>query len=263
MKVVERGERGDVATSPHPPLSQQPRLSNGFQGPPALGGSQGQSPGLPYLIPTPSGTCMRPGFALVRLTLTEFRNYAALTWRPAGAMAVLYGPNGSGKTNLLEAMSLLVPAAACAARGWPIWRAGAGRLGGGRAVRDAAGRVGYRHRHAAGRAGGPAGVPARRRRAAQPGRNRRAGRRGVADAADGPAVPGGRFRPPPFPGPPGVCAGAGPCARGRGARYRHGAAQPPAGRGPRGRRPGWPGWRTRWRAMPWPRRRRGRRWSGG
>ena len=52
---------------------------------------------------------MRAGVALVRLTLTGFRNYAALTWRPEGRVAVLYGPNGSGKTNLLEAVSLLVP----------------------------------------------------------------------------------------------------------------------------------------------------------
>ena len=52
---------------------------------------------------------MRPGVALIRLALTGFRNYAALTWRPEGRVSVLYGPNGSGKTNLLEAISLLVP----------------------------------------------------------------------------------------------------------------------------------------------------------
>lgn len=46
---------------------------------------------------------------LDRLTLTDFRGYAALTWRPAAQVSVLYGPNGSGKTNLLEAVSLLVP----------------------------------------------------------------------------------------------------------------------------------------------------------
>ncbi len=46
---------------------------------------------------------------LNRLTLTDFRNYTALTWRPAARIAVLHGQNGSGKTNLLEALSLLVP----------------------------------------------------------------------------------------------------------------------------------------------------------
>jgi DNA replication and repair protein RecF len=46
---------------------------------------------------------------LTRLTLTDFRSYAALTWRPAARIGVFYGPNGSGKTNLLEALSLLVP----------------------------------------------------------------------------------------------------------------------------------------------------------
>ena len=46
---------------------------------------------------------------LMRLSLTDFRNYAALTWRPAARISVLYGPNGNGKTNLLEAVSLLAP----------------------------------------------------------------------------------------------------------------------------------------------------------
>jgi DNA replication and repair protein RecF len=46
---------------------------------------------------------------LLRLTLTDFRNYEALSWRPSAPISVLYGPNGSGKTNLLEAVSLLSP----------------------------------------------------------------------------------------------------------------------------------------------------------
>jgi len=50
-----------------------------------------------------------PALRLSRLSLSQFRSYAALTWRPQAAIAVLHGPNGSGKTNLLEAISLLVP----------------------------------------------------------------------------------------------------------------------------------------------------------
>jgi DNA replication and repair protein RecF len=46
---------------------------------------------------------------LTRLGLTGFRSYAALTWRPGARVAAIFGPNGSGKTNLLEAVSLLVP----------------------------------------------------------------------------------------------------------------------------------------------------------
>jgi DNA replication and repair protein RecF len=46
---------------------------------------------------------------LLRLTLSSFRNYPALSWRPAGKLVAVFGANGSGKTNLLEAISLLVP----------------------------------------------------------------------------------------------------------------------------------------------------------
>ena len=46
---------------------------------------------------------------LLRLALTRFRNYPELTWAPGGRIVVLHGPNGSGKTNLLEAVSLLSP----------------------------------------------------------------------------------------------------------------------------------------------------------
>lgn len=48
-------------------------------------------------------------FHLSRLDLTDFRSYAAFQWRPAARISVVAGPNGSGKTNLLEAISLLGP----------------------------------------------------------------------------------------------------------------------------------------------------------
>ena len=46
---------------------------------------------------------------ITRLTLTDFRNHAALRMEPALSLICLYGPNGAGKTNILEAVSLLVP----------------------------------------------------------------------------------------------------------------------------------------------------------
>ena len=49
------------------------------------------------------------GPRLVRLSLTDFRNYRSLAWTFSERITVVTGPNGSGKTNLLEAISLLVP----------------------------------------------------------------------------------------------------------------------------------------------------------
>ena len=46
---------------------------------------------------------------LSQLTLTNFRNHADLRLELSGAPVVLTGMNGSGKTNLLEAISLMVP----------------------------------------------------------------------------------------------------------------------------------------------------------
>ena len=46
---------------------------------------------------------------LGRLVLTDFRNHAALTLAPGPGFVVLTGENGAGKTNILEAVSLLAP----------------------------------------------------------------------------------------------------------------------------------------------------------
>ncbi|MCW3797675.1 DNA replication/repair protein RecF [Sphingomonas sp. BN140010] len=46
---------------------------------------------------------------LTRLTLTDFRNYAELTLAPGLGFVCLHGENGAGKTNILEAVSLLAP----------------------------------------------------------------------------------------------------------------------------------------------------------
>ncbi|GKS02716.1 DNA replication/repair protein RecF [Sphingomonas aquatilis] len=46
---------------------------------------------------------------LSRLILTDFRNHAELVLAPAPGFVVLTGENGAGKTNVLEAVSLLSP----------------------------------------------------------------------------------------------------------------------------------------------------------
>ncbi|MEO6339191.1 MAG: DNA replication/repair protein RecF [Caulobacteraceae bacterium] len=47
--------------------------------------------------------------ALDSLSLTDFRSYARADLRPEGRSVYLFGANGAGKTNLLEAASLLAP----------------------------------------------------------------------------------------------------------------------------------------------------------
>jgi DNA replication and repair protein RecF len=44
-----------------------------------------------------------------RLALTDFRSYASALVEPGAGFVLLFGENGAGKTNLLEAVSLLTP----------------------------------------------------------------------------------------------------------------------------------------------------------
>ena len=44
-----------------------------------------------------------------RLILTDFRSYASATVEPATGFVLLFGENGAGKTNLLEAVSMVTP----------------------------------------------------------------------------------------------------------------------------------------------------------
>jgi DNA replication and repair protein RecF len=44
-----------------------------------------------------------------RLTLTDFRSYASATMEAESGFVLLFGENGAGKTNLLEAVSVLAP----------------------------------------------------------------------------------------------------------------------------------------------------------
>ena len=47
--------------------------------------------------------------SLSRLTLTDFRSYETATIEPGPGFVLLFGENGTGKTNLLEAVSMLTP----------------------------------------------------------------------------------------------------------------------------------------------------------
>ena len=44
-----------------------------------------------------------------KLTVSNFRNYSKASLEPSKQMVVLLGNNGAGKTNLLEAISMLSP----------------------------------------------------------------------------------------------------------------------------------------------------------
>jgi DNA replication and repair protein RecF len=47
--------------------------------------------------------------AVSRLSLTDFRSYTAAALEPSPRFVLLFGENGAGKTNLLEAVSMLAP----------------------------------------------------------------------------------------------------------------------------------------------------------
>ena len=55
------------------------------------------------------GSGSAPRLALSRVTLSNFRCYQTLRLDPGAGLVVLTGANGAGKTNLLEALSLLSP----------------------------------------------------------------------------------------------------------------------------------------------------------
>jgi DNA replication and repair protein RecF len=58
-------------------------------------------------VPNPAGEAER--LAISRVTLRNFRCYDTLRLHPGAGLVILTGANGAGKTNLLEALSLLSP----------------------------------------------------------------------------------------------------------------------------------------------------------
>ena len=67
-----------------------------------------------------------------RLTLTDFRSYASAAIEPGSGFVLLFGENGAGKTNLLEAVSMLTPGRGL--RGAPLSEMARHAGGGGWAV---------------------------------------------------------------------------------------------------------------------------------
>lgn len=70
---------------------------------------EGARVGEPAAAPSSHSGEEFSGTSLARLTLTNFRNYAYLSLNLDPAPVVLMGANGAGKTNILEALSLLSP----------------------------------------------------------------------------------------------------------------------------------------------------------
>lgn len=60
-------------------------------------------------MPEPLPLSLPPALSLTRLMLHDFRSHADLTLSLHGRLHVITGENGAGKTNLLEAISLLGP----------------------------------------------------------------------------------------------------------------------------------------------------------
>ena len=196
---------------------------------------------------------------LARLVLTDFRNHREALLAPGPGLVVLTGENGAGKTNVLEAVSLLSPGRGL--RGAPLSEMA--RTAAAAASRWRPGSATWRS------------APARRsvRSGAAPGADQR--RRGLGDVAfrmavraladpgHGPAVPGRRGRAAAVPRPAGAGARAGPrrprrplrsgdagpqqAARGGGAEGRSVAVGAGGADGGAWRRP-----RRRPRARPWP-----------
>ena len=177
---------------------------------------------------------------IAKLTLTDFRNYRAATLNPGPAPAVLFGANGAGKTNCLEAISLLTAGRGLrslpfselvrsgGAGGWAVAAkvfAGAAEIEIGTGVQAPPGGVSG-HARASHREG--------RWRAGQRIGSARTDQDGVADARHGQPVHRGRERAPAFHRPFGAKPRPGLRQRGGDVRPRHAPAQQGARR-PRAR----------------------------
>ena len=169
--------------------------------------------------------------ALDRITLTRFRNHDASRLDGSAGLNLLVGENGAGKTNVLEALSLLAPGPRPAPRG--ARRDGRGRHRRLRGQRRARLRRRARARSRLG-TGTSDERPGRRLvqvngAESERGRARRMARDRLADPGDGPPVRRQRRRAAALHGPAGAGARPGPRAPRRALRSGAARTQPAAG----------------------------------
>lgn len=62
-----------------------------------------------HRLGTKGSVAARRGLMLSRLSLADFRNHQQFNLRPGPGFVCLFGENGAGKTNILEAVSMLAP----------------------------------------------------------------------------------------------------------------------------------------------------------
>lgn len=90
------------------PVRPLARLQTSWQKIPTFGFEYSENSPFIRLTKALAAIAMRH-MAITRLSLIDFRNHESLSLEPTAHFIALHGVNGAGKTNILEAISLLVP----------------------------------------------------------------------------------------------------------------------------------------------------------